>query len=171
VGLAFFYHMPPLKLSYRGFGELAVGVSYGPLITVGAYLVQRQTVSLQVILVSLILGLLIAAFLWINEFPDYAADLASGRQNLVVKLGRPQAARVFVALVVMAGIGLALLPLAGLPATVWLGAIGLAPAIRACRTLLKHAEITRPLIPAQAMMLLSFVLYSLGVGIGLLVAR
>jgi 1,4-dihydroxy-2-naphthoate octaprenyltransferase len=68
VGLALFYHMPPLKLSYRGLGELAVGLSYGPLITAGTYLVQRGTVTLDVILLSAVLGLLIAAFLWINEF-------------------------------------------------------------------------------------------------------
>lgn len=168
VGLAFFYHMPPLKLSYRGLGELAVGVAYGPLVTVGTYLVQRQTVSLEVILVSLVLGLLIAAFLWVNEFPDYRADLASGRRNLVVKLGRVKAARVFVGLVVIAGIGSILLPLSGLPAGVWLGALALVPAAIACGILLRYAEVARQLIPAQSMALLSFMLYALGSGIGLL---
>lgn len=71
VALAYFYHAPPFKLSYRGLGELAVGLCYGPLITSGTYLVQLGTVTLEPILVSTLLGLLIAAFLWINEFPDY----------------------------------------------------------------------------------------------------
>jgi len=171
VALAYFYHAPPFKLSYRGLGELAVGLCYGPLITSGTYLVQRGTVTLQLILVSTLLGLLIAAFLWINEFPDYRADLASGRLNLVVQLGRPKAARVFVATMMVAAVGLTLLPLAGIPVTVYLGALFLVPAAVAGRILLQHAEVTARVIPAQAMTLLSFVLYSLGSGIGLLLAR
>ena len=171
VALAYFYHAPPFKLSYRGLGEVAVGLCYGPLITSGTYLVQRGSVTLELILVSTLLGLLIAAFLWINEFPDYRADLASGRLNLVVQLGRPKAARVFVATMMVAAVGLTLLPLAGIPVTVYLGALFLVPAAVAGRILLQHAEVTARVIPAQAMTLLSFVLYSLGSGIGLLLAR
>ena len=171
VGLAYFYHAPPLKLSYRGLGELAVGLSYGPIITSGTYLVQRGTVTPQVILLSSVLGLLIAAFLWINEFPDYRADMASGRRNLVVLLGRAKAARVFVAMMTVAAIGLALLPLAGITMAVWLGALFIVPAAVASRILLQHAEVTERVIPAQALTLLSFVLYSLGSGIGLLLAK
>ena len=170
VALAFFYHAPPLKLSYRGFGELAVGISYGPLITAGTFLVQRGTVTLEVILASVVLGLLIAAFLWANEFPDYKADLASGRHNLVVQLGRAKAARAFVAIVALAGAVLAFLPLAGVAMGVWLGGISLVPAVISCRILLRNAEVTSRVVPAQAMILLSFVLYALGSGIGLLLS-
>lgn len=42
---------------------------------------------------SLVLGLLIAAFLLINEFPDYRADRAGGKRTLVVRLGRERAVR------------------------------------------------------------------------------
>jgi len=170
VALAFLYNAPPLKLSYRGFGELAVGISYGPLITAGTYLVQRGTVTLEVILASVVLGLLIVAFLWANEFPDYKADLASGRHNLVVQLGRAKAARAFVAIVALAGAVLAFLPLAGVPVGVWLGAFSLVPALISCRILLRSAEVTSRVVPAQAMILLSFVLYALGSGIGLLLS-
>ncbi|MBI2180330.1 MAG: prenyltransferase, partial [Deltaproteobacteria bacterium] len=128
VALAYFYHAPPFKLSYRGLGELAVGLCYGPLITSGTYLVQRGSVTPEVILLATPLGLLITAFLWINEFPDYRADKASGRLNLVVRLGRPTAARVFVATMMVAAAGLTLLPLAGIPVAVYLGALFLVPA-------------------------------------------
>ena len=132
---------------------------------------QRGTVTPQVILLSSVLGLLIAAFLWINEFPDYRADLASGRHNLVVLLGRPKAARVFVAMMTVAAVGLALLPLAGIPVAVWLGALFIVPAAGASRILLRYAEVTERVIPAQALTLFAFVLYSLGSGIGLLLAK
>ncbi len=171
VALAYFYQAPPFKLSYRGFGELAVGICYGPLITAGTYLVQRGTVTLEVFLVSSLLGLLIVAFLWINEFPDYRADSASGRLNLVVRLGRPKAARVFVAMLTAAAVGLTMLPLAGIPVAVWLGALFMIPAAVAGRILLRDGEITARVVPGQAMTLLSFVLYSLGSGVGLLLWR
>jgi len=169
VAFAFFYHAPPFKFSYRGLGELVVGLCYGPLIAAGTYLVQRGAITLETISVSTVLGLLIAAFLWVNEFPDYRADLASGRLNLVVRLGRPKAARAFLVIVMVAAIGLMLLPLAGLPVAVWLGALFLIPAAIASRILLQHAEVTSRVITAQGMTLLSFALYALGSGVGLLV--
>ena len=92
MAFAFFYHAPPFRLSYRGLGEMAVAVSYGPLVTAGTYLVQRGTIPTGIVLLSLPLGVLIAAFLWINEFPDYTADALSGKRTLVVRLGRAGAA-------------------------------------------------------------------------------
>ena len=168
VALAFFYHMPPFKLSYRGLGEVAVALAYGPLITAGTYLVQRQTITAEVLWLSLVLGLLIAAFLWVNEFPDYQADLQSGRANLIVQLGRPKAARWFVGIVAAAAILLLLLPIFGAPAGAWLGALFVAPAAAACAILLRDAETTQRMVPAQAMTLLAFLLYALGAGIGIL---
>lgn len=170
VGFAFFYHAPPLKLSYRGLGEIAVALSYGPLITAGTYLVQRGEVTLEVILLSTLLGLLIAAFLWVNEFPDYQADKASGRRNLVVMLGRRKAAQAFVAIIAMAALGLFLLPLLGLPLAVWLGGLFLIPATMASQILIRHGEVARRVIGAQVMALLSFVIFALGSGVGLLLA-
>jgi len=81
VSLAYFYHAPPLRLSYRGLGEIAVGVVYGPLIACGAFLVQRGRLD-AALLASLPLGLLIAAFLWVNEFPDFAADRGAGKRTM-----------------------------------------------------------------------------------------
>ena len=63
------------------------------------------------------------------------------------------------------------LHLAGIPVAVYLGALFLVPAAVASRILLQHGEVTARVIPAQAMTLISFVLYSLGSGIGLLLAR
>ncbi len=78
---------PPLSLSYRGLGELAVALCYGPLIAAGTYLVQRGTVSPEIVLAGVPLGLLVAGFLWLNEIPDARADEAAGKRTLVVRLG------------------------------------------------------------------------------------
>jgi 1,4-dihydroxy-2-naphthoate octaprenyltransferase len=170
VALAFFYHAPPLRLSYRGWGELAVAACYGPLITAGTYLVQRGDVPSRVLLLGVPLGIAIGAFLWINEFPDYRADRASGKRNLVVRLGRRAAARWFAVLMAAAFLGLALLPLAGWSRGVWAGAVGALPAAAAVRTLRRYPGDTPRVVPAQGQTLLAFLLLSLGCAVGLLVS-
>lgn len=169
VVCAYLYQAPPLKLSYRGWGELAVTLCYGPLIAVGTFLVQRGHVTADILLVSIPLGLLIGAFLWINEFPDYAADKAAGKRTLVVRLGRPQASRVFALIIAAAFGGLALLLVLKLPPTAAVGFLGLLPAAAAARTLWRNPEQTQAIVPAQAQTLLSFLLFAIGTGIGLVV--
>ena len=120
-------------------------------IACGTYLVQRHTISGEMVLASLPLGLGIMSFLWVNEFPDARADAAAGKPTLVVRLGRPAAARAFVGIVATAYASLLLLPFAGLPLGVWGGFLGL------------PAEI----IPAQGATLVSFVLMAVGVALGL----
>lgn len=171
VGLAYFYHAPPLRLSYRGLGELAVAITYGPLIACGTYLVQRHAVRGEVALASLPLALLIAAFLLINEFPDFRADRVAGKRTLVVRVGRRGASWLYVGMAGCAFMLLALLPVFGLPLSVWAGFAGASFSILAARRLLREPEQTSWIIPAQAWTLLAFLGYSLGVAAGLLVAR
>lgn len=170
VGLAFFYHAPPVRLSYRGLGELAVALAYGPLIACGAYLVQRGAVSPTVALASLPLGLLIAGFLWINEFPDWEADRSAGKRTLVVRLGRPAASKVFAAIVATAFVLLAALPAFGISFGAWGGFLGLPLAAKAAFRLRQEPEVTAQIIPAQRWTLLSFLLFAAGAGAGLLLA-
>jgi 1,4-dihydroxy-2-naphthoate octaprenyltransferase len=170
VACAYFYHAPPIQLSYRGLGELAVGLCYGPLICTGTYLVQRGAVAPGVVLSAIPLGLLIAAFLWIDEFPDYAADLQANKRTLVVRMGRRRARRVFVGIVGAAFGMLLLLPLGGVPWPVWLGGLGLPFSVAAARILWRHPEETARLIPAQGLTLLAFLVYAVGAGAGWLLS-
>lgn len=168
LACAYLYHAPPARLSYRGLGELAVAVCYGPLIALGSFMVQRGTVSNLLVWAAIPLGLLIAAFLWINEFPDYLADRAAGKRTLVVRLGRRRASQAFAMILVVAFVILGMLPFAGAPAGVLLGAVGLLPGIRAARRLMLWPELTGKIVPAQRWTLLTFLLYAAGAGLGFL---
>ena len=170
LACAYGYHAPPLKLSYRGWGEGVVGLCYGPLIALGTFLVQTGFFSQTVILASVPLGILIAAFLWINEFPDAAADAAAGKRTWVVRLGRRRASRVFGGLLAAAFLWTGGLPWMGLPPFVLLALVAWIPAVAAARCLMRHYDRTAKIIPAQAQTLLSFVLYAAGCGVGFLVA-
>jgi len=170
LALAFFYHAPPLRLAYRGLGELAVALSYGPIIAAGTYLVQRHAIGASVLWPSLPLGVAIGAFLWINELPDARADAAAGKRTLVVRLGRHRAATTFALILAVAFAGVAALPLVGLPATVWLGLAGAPLAVAAARRVIRSPDVPARLIPAQGWTLLSFVLMSAGIAAGLVLA-
>jgi 1,4-dihydroxy-2-naphthoate octaprenyltransferase len=105
---SFFYTAPPLRLAARkGLGELAVGLSFGPLAVAGTVYALTGTVALADFLAGVPIGLLTVAILWINQFPDLEADKASGKVNLVVVLGRERARWGYVALM-LAAFGLAL---------------------------------------------------------------
>ena len=171
VGAAYFYNGTPLKLAYRGLGELTVAFCYGPLICSGTYLVQQGTITLPVIVLSLPLGLLIGAFLWINEFPDVHADRKADKKTLVVRIGPRKASRVFAVILVTAGILLAELPWMGFPKSIWLAGIAIPPAFMAARRLWVDYDHAPRLVPAQVNTLLAFVLFAVGGGAGLLIAN
>jgi 1,4-dihydroxy-2-naphthoate octaprenyltransferase len=170
--LGWSYHGPPLQLAYRGLGELDVVLCYGPLISLSTYVIQTNSYSLDVFWLSLPLGLLITAFLWVNEFPDYHADRACGKNNLVVTLGKERAAGLL-PLIYLGGFALLLLmpALSALPRTTWLGFIAVPSAILACRWTLSDPETFYRNKPVQPLALITFVLYSLGAGAGVLLGE
>lgn len=102
IGVA--YSSPPFSLSYRGLGEIAVGLEFGVLSVIGSYFVQTGEFKhpLELAFASLPISLLITALLYINEFADYEADLKAGKKNLVVRLGIKRARHGFLLLVLIA---------------------------------------------------------------------
>jgi 1,4-dihydroxy-2-naphthoate polyprenyltransferase len=89
--IGFFYTAPPLKLGYRGVGELLTGIGFGPLAVVGAYALQTGMISVTALAASVPIGLLVALILLINEVPDEEADKKVGKHTLVVILGKREA--------------------------------------------------------------------------------
>jgi 1,4-dihydroxy-2-naphthoate octaprenyltransferase len=90
----YFYTAPPLKLSYRGIGEVVVALLFGVLPVVGAYFVQARTVSWQVVAASLPISFAVVLVLWVNEIVDAESDAAAGKMTMVTRLGTRIAGRV-----------------------------------------------------------------------------
>jgi 1,4-dihydroxy-2-naphthoate octaprenyltransferase len=119
--------------------------------------------------ISFLLGILIALFLFINEFPDYHADQVAQKKTIVVRLGRKSASRVFSMVLALPFLALILLPFVGFPAGILLGLLAAVPAHRSARQLLINPETVAEIIPAQANALLAFLLFALGTGVGFLI--
>jgi 1,4-dihydroxy-2-naphthoate octaprenyltransferase len=83
------YTAPPLKFVYRGLGELAVALGFGPLMLLGAYVVQTGgTLALEPFVASIPVALLVALILYVNEIPDRRGDAYAGKRTLPVRFSR-----------------------------------------------------------------------------------
>lgn len=103
--LAVLYSLPPFKLCYRGWGELAVGLAFGPVIVMGIYVLIEGRFDWLPLLVSLPIAFLIMNVLWINQYPDYEVDKAHDKKNWVVRLGKKKSVWVYAALFLLSYIG------------------------------------------------------------------
>lgn len=156
LGLSIAYSMPPFQLSYRGFGEITVGVTFGPIIVIGAYFLQAKRIDFAPILLSIPLAFLIANVLWINEIPDVEADRKAGKMNLVAKCGRSEAFdgyRVLFILAYLSVIACAIL----LRNPIYLTAmITLLIALRAVRIARENMLNTQKLVAANGLTILNY---------------
>lgn len=149
---AVFYTCPPFYLAKRGIGELFVGLSFGVLMVLGAYYVQTQAVSWEATAAGVPLSTLIAAVLYVNEFPDYEADGAVGKRTLVVRLGKDRAVIGYGALMaatyllILAGVAVGLTS----PLTL-LGLLTAPAALKAYRCARLHFSDSKQLVPANAL--------------------
>ena len=88
---AYFYVGPPVRWAYRGFGEIVIGLCYGPFMLLGSYYIQTQKIDFVPFYVSVISGLSVFCLAVLNEIPDYYQDTLVGKRNLVVRLGKQKA--------------------------------------------------------------------------------
>ena len=96
VLVGYFYTAKPIRLSSRyGLGELSIFLSFGPLLTLGTgFAIANETILLysnefyNLLLLGVPIGLLTTNILFINQYPDHASDKISGKNHLVVLLGK-----------------------------------------------------------------------------------
>lgn len=142
VLLAVLYSLGPLRLASLGLGELAVAVGFGVLPVVGAAWLQSETIDSAALLFSLPVSAWVAAILLINEVPDVAADGATGKRTLPVRLGFRGTAVLY-----------ALIHVLAIAAIVWLTARGNLPLLA-------------PLVPLGLLLLALKAARSIAGGIG-----
>ncbi len=83
-----FYSGKPLRLAYRGMGEVLIGFCYGWLPVATGFYLFAGFLDRQVFWLSFPIGLSIFNVILINEFPDEEADRTIGKRNLVVRFGK-----------------------------------------------------------------------------------
>ena len=91
----FFYSTRPVRWVTRGWGELWIAFCYGWLPVAVGYYLQVGEIAPLLHWLAIPIGLTIFDVILLNEFPDYAADLATGKTNLAVRLGRERASYLY----------------------------------------------------------------------------
>jgi 1,4-dihydroxy-2-naphthoate octaprenyltransferase len=94
--ISIFYSAKPFRFAYRGIGELAMLIGYGPVITLGAYFIQTGELAPLSAIAGLVPGMLMWAMIVVNEIPDYEEDKRAEKRNLVVRVGREKGKDLFI---------------------------------------------------------------------------
>jgi len=115
--LAVLYSLGPIRLASTGLGELSVGIAFGVLPVTGSAWLQSGSLGLDVLLFSIPVSVWVTAILLINEVPDIAADGATGKRTLPVRVGLGGTSAIYL-----------LLHATGVAALVWLALRGGFPA-------------------------------------------
>ena len=101
--LAIGYTVPPLKLSYRGLGELDVGITHSFGVILCGYGFQGGNLQDPFPwLLSVPLFLAILPSIILSGIPDYEADKAVAKNTMAVRLGRKEAVVVAMCFTVLA---------------------------------------------------------------------
>ena len=145
--------------SKLGIGEMVTGLNFGPLLLLGTYYIQTHQLSVVPFIIGLPLGIMTAGILYVNEFPDTAADQDAGRNHLVARWGKAKAAsRLKVILVCAYAIPVAG-ALAGVISPFALIALASAPiALSTSKAVSKNFDKVTELIPGMASMVMTTLL-------------
>jgi 1,4-dihydroxy-2-naphthoate octaprenyltransferase len=111
----FFYSTEPVRLVKRGIGEIFIGFCYGWLPVASAYYIQTGTIHPLIYWFGIPIGLSIFNVILLNEFPDYEADMAADKRNLLCRLGRQKATVLFVSFSLLTAFTMFISPLWGVP--------------------------------------------------------
>jgi 1,4-dihydroxy-2-naphthoate octaprenyltransferase len=165
------YSAPPLALNSRGLGELAVAIGFG-LIVVGTDYVQRHAWDSTPFAAGIAYGLFVTNLLFINQFPDRAADRVAGKLHWVARLEPTQARWGYVVIAAAAGFGL----ISGvarecLPRGALFGLLAWIPAAFAARELFRYCETPQRLAAAIKATILAALINGVIVGGALVLAH
>ncbi|HSO71728.1 MAG TPA: prenyltransferase, partial [Thermodesulfobacteriota bacterium] len=167
-----FYSVNPIRFMSRGWGEITIFFAFGPLITWGTYYVLTGRLTGPAFLLGFPLGFLITAIIWINEFPDYQADKAAGKRNLVVRWGLAPSRWIYILLMVLPFPFLIFLTgVQGMTAWILLGWLALPLALKGMGILWREHNNPEKIVPAQALTIQTHLAHGLLMVLGLLLGR
>jgi putative NADPH-quinone reductase/1,4-dihydroxy-2-naphthoate octaprenyltransferase len=114
--LAVGYTLPPLRLCYRGLGEITVALTHGFGALYAGYLLQQGDLGATVPLaLSICLAAAILPSILLAGVPDAEADRRSGKRTLAVLLGVPRTCALAAAMVALSAVLPTGFLLAGMP--------------------------------------------------------
>lgn len=108
------YLGPPLRFTYRGFGEIVIALSYGPAMVMGSYYLQAGHIDIIPAIASVIPAIFLFLIAIINEVPDFLQDSLVGKRNICARNGRERTVTIYGSMSIVLYIILAVLVLAGL---------------------------------------------------------
>ncbi|MDI6771514.1 MAG: 1,4-dihydroxy-2-naphthoate polyprenyltransferase [bacterium] len=141
IAAALAYTASPLRLGYRGLGDLFVFLFFGVVAVVGSDYVQSGEIRAVAVVASVPVGLLAAAILVLNNLRDIETDRAAGKRTLAVRLG-PRATRAqYICCLAGAAAAPAAMRLAGLLGSwFWLPWLAAPTMVGLARTVLRHED-------------------------------
>jgi 1,4-dihydroxy-2-naphthoate octaprenyltransferase len=92
--LALGYTGDPVRLGYKGFGEIAIALGFGPIMVMGAHYVLTAPIHnnvlglwnwVEALIASVPIAILVMLIVWINQFQDAPSDAAVGKNTWVVR--------------------------------------------------------------------------------------
>ena len=133
----------PFPLAYHGLGDVFVFVFFGLVAVGGTYWVQARALPPDLLLAGAGVGAVTTAILVVNNLRDIVTDEEAGKRTLAVRLGRRGTRIEYLVLLV----GAAVVPIvgvamAGWPAWVLIGIVGLGPAARGAVTVFSYRQPT-----------------------------
>lgn len=85
--MAWYYSAPPLKLSYRGLGEVATALS-GFILPAAGYVAICGYLDLKIVLFTIPFVIFMTSFILSVEIPDMEGDGKGHKNTFIVKNGR-----------------------------------------------------------------------------------
>ncbi|MDR2682672.1 MAG: prenyltransferase [Dysgonamonadaceae bacterium] len=86
VVLGISYSGAPLRLSYRGLGEIVIGIMFGPLSMTGVYYAACGHFDRSILFISVPVGLLVANIVYTHAIMDCEPDKEAGKMTFAVLL-------------------------------------------------------------------------------------
>jgi 1,4-dihydroxy-2-naphthoate polyprenyltransferase len=111
----FFYSTEPIRLVKRGVGEIFIGFCYGWLPVASAYYIQTGMINPIIHWLAIPIGLTVFNVILLNEFPDYEADKATDKKNLLYRIGKQKGLALYVAFSLLTSLTMFISPLWGIP--------------------------------------------------------